>query len=120
MNIRHAAALALVGWYLMAPIPDRDGKMLYEAQLRYWDQRESFDTAIECRRYREKWFREMVQLEESEDKKSEAQKEHEEAKMDATMKWQPGTARKNRGNELNAALASKCIASDDPRLKEAK
>jgi hypothetical protein len=117
MTFRHAAALALVGWYLIEPIPDRDGKLLYEAPLTYWEQEGSFDTAAECQREREWWTRELERIEQKERKKSEAQKEREETEMDAMSKSQPGTARKSRGLGLKAADAAKCIASDDPRLK---
>ncbi len=58
MNIRHAAALALVGWYLMVPgvtyqsatnvwtvgVYDKHGKPVYSA----WRAYDSFDTAAEC------------------------------------------------------------------------
>ena len=43
MNPRHAAALALVGWYLMVPFPDHD------APLAHWPHNDSFDSAKECR-----------------------------------------------------------------------
>src|SRR5258708_29897532 len=49
MKSHHAAALALVGWYLMVP-PLGDGlKHNDNAPLRLWKIEESFDTAAECR-----------------------------------------------------------------------
>jgi hypothetical protein len=52
MNLRHAAALALVGWYLMVPPPDtvtleqfRKGEM---PPLTIWIQLWAFDSAKEC------------------------------------------------------------------------
>jgi hypothetical protein len=46
MNLRHAAALALVGWYLMMPLMATPGPDL---GLKYWSNDGSFDTAAECR-----------------------------------------------------------------------
>ena len=44
MNIRHAAALALVGWYLMMPHrPGETGEALSK-----WYQSHEFDTEAEC------------------------------------------------------------------------
>jgi hypothetical protein len=43
MNPRHAAALALVGWYLMLPSYDPS------VPISKWYQAESFDTAAQCR-----------------------------------------------------------------------
>jgi len=48
MNPRHAAALALVGWYLMVPIMNQYGK-IQDAPLAEWAHVDSFDTATECR-----------------------------------------------------------------------
>ena len=47
MNFRHAAALALVGWYLMVP-PVRNGE-IRNVPLPDWGHFDSFDTAKECR-----------------------------------------------------------------------
>ena len=49
--LRHAAALALVGWYLMVP-PPRDHKTGlpdFQAALTDWSVEQSFNTADECR-----------------------------------------------------------------------
>jgi hypothetical protein len=43
MNLRHAAALALVGWYLMIP-PD----LADLAPISAWQHFGSYDTAKEC------------------------------------------------------------------------
>ena len=49
MNVRQAAALALLGWYLMAPpINERIGLDL-GAPLSQWQALASFDTAAECK-----------------------------------------------------------------------
>lgn len=98
MNLRHAAALALVGWYLMSPLVDHKAeKLLYEAPLTYWEHEGSFDTAAECERKLRDNVRVMSNL---------------------TMKSTDRSPGYNLG--LNSALAAKCIASDDPRLKETK
>jgi hypothetical protein len=43
MNIRHAAALALVGWYLLISPADKP-----DAPLSQWHVFKSFDKAAEC------------------------------------------------------------------------
>ena len=56
MTIRHASALALVGWYLMTPpaLPDTDqnhGAPVYtdiNAPISRWETIESFDEALAC------------------------------------------------------------------------
>jgi hypothetical protein len=55
MNPRHAAALALVGWYLMVPpgAMMKGGKVWTfssDAPIRQWKVREPFDTAADCAR----------------------------------------------------------------------
>jgi hypothetical protein len=70
MKLRHAAALALVGWYLMCPPlqsqcapgvetlrnllgkkPDACETKIrnYDASISEWDQLDEYDTAAECR-----------------------------------------------------------------------
>ena len=51
MNFRHAAALALVGWYLMMP-PHTATKVLFHAPLKDWVNQGAFDTADECENLR--------------------------------------------------------------------
>lgn len=48
MKPRHAAALALVGWYLMTPPLYKDGELDEKAPLKEWTIINSFDTATEC------------------------------------------------------------------------
>jgi hypothetical protein len=49
MNLRHAAALALAGWYLMVP-PTRGhpAEILLHAPLSRWEVGEDHDTKAEC------------------------------------------------------------------------
>ena len=49
MKPRHAAALALVGWYLMVPpLVDEPYKVNTEAPLPSWKVYQTFDTLDEC------------------------------------------------------------------------
>jgi hypothetical protein len=92
---RHAAVLALVGWYLMTPLGDSNtGKMYYEAPLKYWRLDGSFDTAKECKQAQlrdREWFQQNPPK---------------------------GTLDKDRPDTLGyrGSIAAVCIASDDPRL----
>jgi hypothetical protein len=47
MNPRHPAALALVGWYLLAP-PLYKGEVDEKAPLKEWTVLRSFGTVTEC------------------------------------------------------------------------
>ena len=50
MNSRHAATLALLGWYLMiGPPTDKAGVRNTSAPLSQWELFEGYDTAEECR-----------------------------------------------------------------------
>jgi hypothetical protein len=48
MNLRHTAALTLVGWYLMVPPVESDKSVRPELPLSQWIQSKSYDTASEC------------------------------------------------------------------------
>jgi hypothetical protein len=48
MKLRHAAALALVGWYLMLPPISRDGVVHAEARLTNWLNIGAYDSANDC------------------------------------------------------------------------
>jgi hypothetical protein len=48
MDLRHAAALALVGWYLMAPPMTADKKVLTDAPFSGWLIVGSYDSADAC------------------------------------------------------------------------
>jgi hypothetical protein len=87
---RHAAALALVGWYLMMPPPpDRpNGPVDISASLSRWEIIDSFDGAEECSKYR---F--IIQ----------------------GFMADPTTGKKRDPTPRGAAAV--CISTDDPRLK---
>ena len=46
---RHAAALALVGWYLMVLPQDDGGAFLHGAPLYAWTRKATFDTEADCK-----------------------------------------------------------------------
>jgi len=48
---RHAAALALVGWYLMVPPVDRQRRLLTDKPFTIWDRLETFDSAHACKEW---------------------------------------------------------------------
>jgi hypothetical protein len=93
MNPRRDAALALVGWYLMIPTWGN-----IKAPLSEWWVYEPFDSASGCK-----------------------------AARDDLVKWTERNEKKGKkalvlhtasGGDLSFdALASQCIATDDPRLK---
>jgi len=94
MRLRHAAALALVGWYLMAP-PWKDSshkEWLISAPLSQWVVIDEFDTAAECKQNWSYWFNRWIHEKPS---KVPAEKE-----------------------ALYERIKGKCISTDDPRLKE--
>jgi len=94
MNPRHAAALALVGWYLMVPPHPTATTLDSDAPLPKWRVYEVFDTAVACN---------TARASEEQDWKSKADADPNNAVTKFLVKsW----------------LASQCIAADDPRLKE--
>jgi hypothetical protein len=97
INLRHAAALALVGWYLLAPpMTGEPGKgkvhAFLDTPISQWTQYGGFDSAAECSNAR---VDQLAKLEPAKD----------EADHDAKVIW-------------SAISRFVCIASDDPRLKE--
>jgi len=109
MNFRHAAALALVGWYLMMPPradevsgpsdPSEDLVALH-APLSQWFLSLSFDTAQECQRVREKRYNEGSRAMHDLLKSGGHPDDGPRAQFIAQQMWY------------------QCIATDDPRLKE--
>jgi hypothetical protein len=99
---RHAAALALVGWYLMVPPIPQDPLLLADPTppLAVWFLKQSFDTAKECERARR-----------AEDHEAELEM-HDIAKAHAIE------TQIERVQILMQSIFSQCIATDDPRLKE--
>jgi len=51
VNLRHAAALALAGWYLLIPNPRRP-----KISLIFWTQEGLYNTLAECEQHRRDWI----------------------------------------------------------------
>ncbi len=99
MKLRHAAALALVGWFLMlAPRTSDSLPVTYDTSvpLNTWTRIGSYDTPAECDEGKKEVPAEILQ--------AEAGRSEEQKKL---------------ANEtiVNLLKASTCIATDDPRLK---
>lgn len=69
-RVHHAAALAALGWYLMAPPPDANRQPDESALLTQWTHIAAFDSAKECEDYK-------VELHDSIEKKSAARAQYE-------------------------------------------
>jgi hypothetical protein len=55
MNLSHAAALALVGWYLIvAPPQSFKDNQYHEVPLREWTHKATFDSEFECKQEQSK------------------------------------------------------------------
>ncbi|MDO8431390.1 MAG: hypothetical protein Q7S58_03170 [Candidatus Binatus sp.] len=89
MKSRHAAALTLVGWYLMMPPADTKVGLLLDAPFSDWRVVESFDTAAEC--------------------KASLKAKRNGVKIPEVSKNWP--------NDVPTVAFWECIATDDPRLK---
>jgi hypothetical protein len=92
---RHAAALALVGWYLMVAPRDPDYLFMTSAPLTKWAITKSFDTAEECEK--------------------ERTEEVHQADRSGTYWYFDTKKRENVGSP--AKYAYLCVATNDPRLK---
>ena len=87
MRLRHVTALALVGWYLMAP-PLVNDQSQPDAPISRWTIIKSFDSAMEC-----------------ENRASELRQSSHVTELPT-------------GPVKLRIFSTKCIVSDDPRLKE--
>ena len=92
MKLRHAATLALMGWYLMVP-PLSGKNVFYDKPLSDWQPVENYSTRTECEEGKRDTVQQMTAL------------LAEAWKMPPTPK-------------IKALQAGKCIATHDPRLKE--
>jgi hypothetical protein len=102
MSLRHTAALALVGWYLMVPPAQNDNDVQYNAPLAQWTIEHVFDSAVECDAMRYRW-------------RSRA-KRIWAAVIDPKKELSAADGRLSiaQGRQLEAC---ECVATDDPRLK---
>jgi hypothetical protein len=99
MKVRHAPALALLGWYLMLPPADLKTCPAADAPISKWDISQSFDTASDCETSRSRSFNEVIH--------GLAQHQFKGTCGDAKM------------DPIAAQITlARCIATDDPRLKE--
>jgi hypothetical protein len=92
MNLRHAVALAIVGWYLMVPLPGNDPipNAGVHSFLK-WIHLQSFDTAAEC----------------------------EDGRINLIgLGIVPNIGAYDATEQKKVLLLSQCVASNDPRLKE--
>jgi hypothetical protein len=91
MKTRHAAALALVGWYLMVPPLDRQRRSLTNAPLTRWSRVRTLDSEHACKEW-----------------------------LAALLKSFKGHSFENfeQAVQADSVFHGRCIASDDPRLKE--
>jgi hypothetical protein len=106
MNGRHAAAITLLGWYLMSPPPRSDGKGGISgdpdtsASLKSWSIERSFDRANACEESLDKW-----QAERTAEIESLPEAERKNALSDPKRKFY-----------FDGPFNAHCIATDDPRL----
>ena len=103
MHLRHAAALALVGWYLMWPplrvtwldwLKGSSSESLQKyAPLSEWSVHKAFSSPAECN---------AAQAAEVQDTMNDLQKDQSNDQLKIPAE---------------SAIYSQCIATDDPRLK---
>jgi hypothetical protein len=96
LTLRHAAALALIGWYLMVPPTTAPPylKVNPDAQISRWEHYGSYDSAKEC--------------------ESNILYLHEQAnKFTRAQRVNPSTAKESEAAQY---IFGECIATDDPRL----
>ena len=96
MKLRHAAALALVRWYLMIPRYDLTGLVLDKAPLSMWKIYNEYDSSAQCEEIREEMSRTAQKFIDEQEQRAET----EDGLSQATV-----------------MLSARCIAKDDPRLK---
>ena len=91
MNLRHAAALAFVGWYLLLPPPGKDPKTTIDTSwpLRYWFKSQTFKSKAEC----------------------------EKTKIGLINLPRDLSKPEDRG-DLEGEKAGLCVSDEDPRLKQ--
>jgi hypothetical protein len=106
MNLRHAAALALVGWYLMSPPIGTNREFLYQAPLHNWHVAKPFDSAKECETY----LQGLIDLASH----SQVNMGDHTVDLDALIRQSGST----RERVLIGLQYEQCVATDDPRLKE--
>jgi len=95
MRIGHRAAIALLGWALILPRYDLDGRVEDKAPLSNWKIHSSYDSQADCEQVRQQ----MVEV------ASEFIDEQERrAELDGI-------------SEASVMIAAKCVANDNSPLK---
>ncbi len=95
MRIGHRAAIALLGWALILPRYDLDGRVEDKAPLSSWKIHSSYDSRADCEQVRQQ----MVEI------ASEFIDEQERrAELDGI-------------SEASVMIAAKCVASDNSPMK---
>jgi hypothetical protein len=105
MNLRHATALALMGWYLMVPpFVHYDPRELW-APVSQWKIVERFDTATACKGYLQEMKEDPGAL-------------HGEYKVASKFQTEGLNRMRHMRIDSFALRYAGCIFSDDPRLDE--
>jgi len=112
MKLRHAAALALVGWYLMvppvsAPSGTEGARLMTEAPVSRWYNHGSFDSAKQCEEAQRSLAVGIL-------KDITDFTKHEGCPDDRPLGKCAGTG--PMFETYGAVYAAQCIATDDPRL----
>jgi len=114
--LRHTAALALAGWYLILPNPLLDGSPDTNAPLSAWSQSGIFDRAADCEQANLKLIQRARQ------QLSRFEKQIDSSPKNSGPTTEAAAALSTKYNDIKAgamrALFSQCVSSDDPRLRE--
>ncbi len=111
MKLRHVAALALVGWYLMMPpIPDHGEP---DPPISQWEIRYSFDSAASCQA-----LLNALKTDVTRSVKRKFRVSPDYAGFMSAIKNAKSTDQINQIQIAIQRIGSLCIATDDPRLKE--
>jgi len=102
MKLRHAAALAIVTWYLMIPPIDVGNKVNWRAPLLKWKRGMSFDSEKEC----DESLKDAIDNPMTLSEYQAAEKATLKAKMHPL----------SRAEMTKRTQESVCISADDPRL----
>jgi hypothetical protein len=135
MNLPHAAAFALVGWYLLVPPaldlrnPSTQTPGLFvdpSAPLLKWDTLATYESKAECERGHRERFSRVKATEQSDSAEADSiakegaelnqQKPLDSEKANALLVRSIAAMVKIQSNQK--VILSECIATDDPRLKE--
>jgi hypothetical protein len=130
--LRHAAALALVGWYLIAPPPldprtQSSGLFVdLSASVSKWDRLDTYESKAECeQRHREEVSKAKAEVETNDREVESYKRDTAELQQQKPYDFNKANALLIRGmtgmlkvQATQRKLLSRCVATDDPRLKE--